>query len=207
MRIFGGAKKAAMFTTVKMPLAILGWGTFADNNKYIVSSIKALNAPTCPECLRGGMHCQVLEFEVRNSVDDERLNTLYPWHCSNRHCNYELFAPKDAKSAKEVITRQMYVKGQERLAEVDEDQLAKFKIHHKLKSRFFWCLGIVLLSLFIYRVASGARIDMCIGVLVIGLLSSLQALKSSYRAWQLETGTLFVEGAFRRFVLNENWIR
>lgn len=206
MSILGGAKKTAVFTAVKMPLSILGWRTFTENNKYIVSSIKALNAPTCPECLRGGMHCSTPEFDIQQE-DGTSLKTLYPWHCSNRACGYELFAPKDAKSAQEVITRQMYVKGQERLADVDEDQLAKFKSQHKLKSRFFWCLGIVLLSLFIYRVASGARIDMCIGVLVIGLLSSLQALKSSYRAWQLETGTLFVEGAFKRFVINENWIR
>lgn len=207
MSIFGTTKKAAMFATVKVPLAIIGWKTIAANNEYIVNSFRALNAPTCPECLKGGMHCKTPEFEVRDEIGGKQLNTIYPWHCSNSACGYELFAPKNPTAAKAVIAKQMADRGQERLAEFGKDDIAKLIGQHKLRSRFLWLVGIVLLSMFIYRLADGQRIDLCVGNLCIGFVASLYGLIASYRAWQLETGTLFIEGAFRRFVINENWIR
>ncbi|HMY90761.1 MAG TPA: hypothetical protein PLM85_08935 [Nitrosomonas sp.] len=207
MSIFGSTKKAAMFATVKVPLAIIGWKTIAANNEYIVNSFKALNAPTCPECLRGGMHCKTPEFEVRDEVDGKQLNTIYPWHCSNLACGYELFAPKDPTAAKALIAKQMAARGRERLAEFGKDDIAKLIGQHKLKSRLLWLAGIALFAMFVYRLADGQRIDLCIGNLCIGFVAALYGLIGSYRAWQLETGTIFIEGAFKRFVINENWIR
>lgn len=207
MSIFGTTKKAAMFATVKVPLAIIGWKTIEANNKYIINSFRALNAPTCPECLKGGMHCKTPEFEVRDEIDGKQLNTVYPWQCSNSACGYELFAPRDPVAAKAVIAKQMAARGQERLAEFSPDVIGKLIGQHKLKSRILWIAGIALFAMFIYRLADGQRIDLCVGNLCLGFLAALYGLIGSYRAWQLESGTLFIEGAFRRFVINENWIR
>jgi hypothetical protein len=110
-------------------------------------------------------------------------------------------------AAKAVIAKQMAARGQERLSEFGKDDIARLIGQHKLKSRLLWAAGIALFAMFVYRLADGQRIDLCVGNLCLGFVAALYGLIGSYRAWQLQTGTLFIEGAFKRFVINENWIR
>ena len=46
-----------------------------------------------------------------------------------------------------------------------------------------------------------------LSVLSMCLPFSIHAIRWSYRAWQMRTGTLFVPGAFSRYVRDMLWIR
>ncbi|CAJ0691140.1 hypothetical protein R82526_03603 [Ralstonia mannitolilytica] len=50
-----------------------------------------------------------------------------------------------------------------------------------------------------WQLAIGAPVVVVLSVLSVTLAASSNAIRWSYRAWQMRTGTLFVPGAFSRY--------
>lgn len=197
------AGKSAKFVAITMPLSILGWKTFMDGNKYILKSVSALNSPTCPQCLRGGLQCDMDHVE-----EGESDISLYSWRCSNKkECDFALFAPNDIKEVRKIVADLTARRGMNMWEHLDEKERLSLIAGHKRRSRFFWALTVLIAVLFVYMIASGAPILTVVNMFGIILFLTLSALKGSYRAWQVENGVLFQQGAFKRFVLQEKWIR
>lgn len=199
MRIFNSIGKAAKFTFVSMPLSILGVNHLKMGNEQIRDLYRSLNAPACPECQRGGLH--------RHADEEKDGDTLYAWQCSNKDCDFSILGPADVNAVRQIATARSAERGRQRLAFLDDPERGRLIRAHLRSSRFLWACAAVLIAGFIYMLASGASVMLSLNWLAFGIMTSVFALKRSYRAWQVETGTIFVEGAFFRFVQHGKWVR
>lgn len=196
--IIAGAKRAARFTFVDMPLSILGWRHIQANNGYIRDLFRTLRNPQCPECGRGVMH-----LPADTQPDDK---ALYGWECS-AHCGFRVFAPQDPREIARIVEARMELRGKQRLAFLTDQQRGKLIRSHLLKSRAYWTADALVFFMFARQLATGAPVMVVLSVLSLCLLFSVYAIRWSYRAWQVRTGTLFVPGAFVRYVRDMLWIR
>ena len=198
MSILSGAKKAAKFTFVSMPLSILGWGQLKQGNRQIGDLWRSINAPICPECQQGGLHRR-----TDTSSNDE---TLHPWECSNVDCHFTILAP-DALAVREIARARSIERTKQRFAFLSDQKRIQLIRGHTWKSRFFWACATVLSVGSIYMLGSGAAMLTTMAWIGWSIATALWGLRWSYRAWQIETGTLYVAGSYARFILNERWLR
>ena len=198
MNILSGAKKAAKFTFVSMPLAILGWGHLKQGAQHISDLWRSINAPTCPECQQGSLHGRT------DTTSNDKA--LHPWECSNADCQFATLAP-DLLAAREIAHARFVERTKQQLAFLNDQMRIQLVRGHTWKSRFFWACATVLSVGSIYTLGSGAEMRTTMAWIGWSVASALWGLRWSYRAWQVETGTLYVTGSYVRFVLNGSWLR
>ncbi|MBE0315565.1 hypothetical protein [Xanthomonas citri] len=95
----------------------------------------------------------------------------------------------------------------DRFAQLRANERQRLIAGHVRVSRFWFGCAAVLIVGGLYMVASQTPLMAALNWLAFALLAGVFGLKRSYRAWQVETGTLFQQGAFRRFVSHERWFR
>lgn len=198
MKIFSSAKRAARFTFVSMPLSILGWRQLRSNSSYIRDLWRTLRYPRCPECQRGVMH-----LPADAEPDDK---ALYPWTCS-AGCGFGVLAPENPAEIRRIVEARNEVRGKQRLAFLDDPERGKLIRSHLRKSRGYWVMVALVFGLALWQIAAGAPFMVALSVLTLCLPFSVHAVRWSYRAWQVETGTLFEPGAFQRYVCSMRWVR
>lgn len=198
MNLKNGAKRAAKFTFVDMPLSILGWRQLKANNGYIRDLWRTLRNPQCPECGRGVMHLPA------DAQPDEKA--LYPWECSAK-CGFGVLAPQDPAEIRHIVQARSETRGKQRLAFLGDPERDKLITSHLRKSRAYWVVVALVFLMAAWQLAIGAPMMVVLSVLSMCLPFSIHAIRWSYRAWQVRSGTLFVEGAFGRYVRDMLWIR
>ncbi|HCB1748824.1 TPA: hypothetical protein MYP11_004866 [Citrobacter braakii] len=198
MNLKNGAKRAAKFTLVDMPLSILGWRQLRANNGYIRDLWRTLRHPQCPECGRGVMHLPA------DAQPDEKA--LYPWECSAK-CGFGVLAPQDPAEIRHIVQARSETRGKQRLAFLGDPEREKLITSHLRKSRAYWAFGAFAFLMAVWQLAAGAPLMVVLSALSLCLPFSILAIRWSYRAWQVQSGTLFVEGAFGRYVRDMLWIR
>ncbi|RMN74286.1 hypothetical protein ALQ54_01825 [Pseudomonas syringae] len=197
MKIVKTAKKAAKFMFVSMPLSIFGWRSISTNHQHLKDLVNTIRNPHCPVCDRGVM------FVQKDAEPDK--NALYPWICSGG-CGFGVFTNRDPNSINEVVIPLISKKGRARLNGMsEEEQLGLIKSHTR-QSRMFWVLAAFCPLIALYSLATGGMAMTCISILSMAVPFSILAIKWSYRAWQVHTGTLYVEGAFKQFVKRGLWL-
>ncbi|GLF60617.1 hypothetical protein VNPA152081_48540 [Pseudomonas aeruginosa] len=198
MNLKNGAKRAAKFTFVEMPLSILGWRQLRANNGYIRDLWRTLRHPQCPECGRGVMHLPA------DAQPDEKA--LYPWECSAK-CGFGVLAPQDPTEIRHIVQARSETRGKQRLAFLGDPERDKLITSHLRKSRAYWVVVALVFLMAAWQLAIGAPMMVVLSVLCMCLPFSVHAIRWSYRAWQVRSGTLFVEGAFGRYVRDMLWVR
>ena len=198
MSILNGAKKAAKFTFVEMPLSILGGRQLRANNGYIRDLWRTLRHPQCPECGRGVMHLPA------DAQPDEKA--LYPWECSAK-CGFGVLAPQDPAEIRHIVQARSETRGKQRLAFLGDPERDKLITSHLRKSRAYWVVVALVFLMAAWQLAIGAPVMVVLSVLCMCLPFSIHAIRWSYRAWQVRAGTLFGEGAFGRYVRDMLWVR
>ena len=79
---------------------------------------------------------------------------------------------------------------------------------HSIESRFWFTCASALAAWLIYLIASGAPLGACATSLSFGFSASVLGVTKSYRAWQVETGNIFLpQSLFWHFFKNERWVR
>ena len=198
MKIADGVKRAAKFTFVEMPLSILGWRQIKANNGYISDLWRSLRSPVCPECGRGVMH-----LPTDAQPDDK---ALHGWECS-AHCGFRVFTTRDPQDIAGIVQARSEERGKQRLAFLADPERSKLITSHERKSRAYWTVATLVFLMAIWQIAMGASAMVVVSVLSMCLPFSIHAIRWSYRAWQVRTGTLFVPGAFARYVRDMLWLR
>jgi len=198
MKIIDGVKRTARFTFVDMPLSILGWRQLKANNGYIRDLWRSLRYPRCPECGRGVMHVPA------DAKPDEKA--FYPWECS-AHCSFRVFAPNDLEEIVRIVSARLELRCKQRLAFLQDHERSNLIRSHLLKSRVYWTMAALTFLMFAWQLAMGAPVMVVLSVLSLCLPFSVLAIRWSYRAWQVRTGTLFVPGAFWRYVREMLWLK
>ncbi|WP_095162358.1 hypothetical protein [Pseudomonas sp. Irchel 3F5] len=197
MTIFNTAKKAAKFTFVSMPLSIFGWRNISSNHQHLKDLVNTMRNPHCPMCDKGVM------FVHKDAEPDE--NALYPWTCSDG-CGFGVFTQRDQDSINKVLFPLITKKGRAQLNGMSEEEQTGLIKSHTRQSRMFWVFAALCPLIALYSLATGSVALTCISILSMTLPFSILAIKWSYRAWQVRTGTLYVEGAFKQFVKRGLWI-
>lgn len=197
MKIIDGAKRAARFTFVDMPLSMLGWRQLKANHGYISDLWHSLQNPQCPECGRGVMHLP---------ADAQPDDSLYPWECSAK-CGFGVLAPQDPAEIRHIVQARSETRGKQRLAFLGDPERDKLIASHLRRSRAFWVATAVVFLTAMWQLAAGAPVLVVLSVLSLCLPFSIHAIRWSYRAWQVRTGTLFVDGAFGRYLRDMLWVR
>ena len=198
MKFISGAKRAAKFTLVDMPLSILGWRQLKANHGFISDLWHTLRNPRCPECSRGVMHLPA------DAQSDDKA--LYGWECSAK-CGFGVFAPNDQTEIRRIVEARIAERGKQRLAFLGDPERNKLISSHLWKSRAYWAVVLLAFLMAAWLLAMGAPMVVVLSVLSLTLAASSNALRWSYRAWQMRTDTLFVPGAFSRYVRDMLWIR
>ena len=198
MKIVDGAKRAAKFTFVEMPLSILGWRQIKANNGYISDLWRSLRSPVCPECGRGVMHLP------DDAQPDDKA--LYGWECS-AHCGFRVFTTRDPQDISGIVRARSEERGKQRLAFLADPERGKLIASHQRRSRAYWVVAALVFLMAAWQVATGASAMVVLSVLSMCLPFSIHAIRWSYRAWQVQTGTLFVSGAFTRYMRDMLWLR
>lgn len=198
MSIRSGAKKAAKFTFVAMPLSILGWSQIKRNHGFIRDLWRTVRNPHCPECGRGVVH-----LPADTQPDDK---ALYVWECSAQ-CGFGVLAPKDVAEICRIVGARMEVRGKQRLAFLEDQERSKLIRSHLRKSRGYWAVVAFVFLVAAWQLAAGASLMVVLTVLSMCIPFYAHAIRWSYRAWQVRTGTLFVEGEYGRYVRDLLWVR
>lgn len=193
--------KSARFLAVTMPLHILGWKSLAQGNKYFLHAVSALNAPGCPVCIKGGIQCDP------DHVKQDDGASLVGWKCSNIKCDFAIFAPNDVQAVRKILDDLRARRGKKTWEDLGGDERLGLIANHKKISRLFWGLTFAAVAYFVYMMATGAQILTLVNLFVVCFILWINAIKRSYRSWQIESGVLFQEGAFKRFIMQEKWIR
>ena len=98
-------------------------------------------------------------------------------------------------------------RGKQRLAFLGDPERDKLITSHLRKSRAYWVVVALVFLMAAWQLAIGAPMMVVLSVLCMCLPFSVHAIRWSYRAWQVRSGTLFVEGAFGRYVRDMLWVR
>ncbi|WP_083671742.1 hypothetical protein [Pseudomonas frederiksbergensis] len=190
-------KNTPKFMFWTMPRSIFGWRSIVSNHQHLTDMMDTLRNPHCPMCEKGVM------FVHKDAEPDE--NALYPWTCSGG-CGFGVFTQKNQKAINEVLLPLITKKGRAQLNGMSEEEQTGLIKSHTRQSRIFWVFAALCPLIALYSFATGSVGLTCISILSMTLPFSILAIKWSYRAWQVRTGTLYVEGAFKQFVKRGLWI-
>lgn len=201
MAILQTSKKAAKFVFIDMPLGALGFSQLRLGNRVIMDLWRSLRAVTCPQCKHGILVCQKDE----RVAGEEGAAVQHPWLCTS--CDFALLEVADIKKVRETVRSIRNKESIEQFGELEFAARQKRARQYATQSRIFFAFATVAFGWFLYNFASGAGLLYSLNLASLGLACAAVALKASYRSWQVETGTLFVEGSFFHFLKHERWLR
>jgi len=195
------SKKAAKFVFVDMPLGVLGYSQLRLGNRVIRDLWSSVRSVVCPQCKQGVL--------VRSPVDQPTTandrNTLHPWLCTQ--CDFAILQVADVRELRDSVRTMRNQEAVVLLGEMEFSARQKRMRQYAFQSRLFFAISFAAFGWFLFQVAAGASLVYSANIGSLGLACGAVALKASYRAWQLDTGTLFVEGSFLRFLRYERWFR
>lgn len=127
------------------------------------------------------------------------------WHCTK--CPFRLKAPEDIDLLREKANEIRHEKGQKRLADMPNQERDALVRGHKNKSRCSYAIGFICICVAAIGFAQGQGGQIVLQWLSVGAMLCVFGFKWAYRSWQIESGIVFVQGSFLRFLRNENWLR
>ncbi len=199
MSISGKAKGAAKFVFVTIPAGILGVNTLRSNNQTIKALYESLRNPLCPKCAGG-----VLSIQGKAEPTDNP-NLQYTWACNR--CEFLILGGSDKKTILPAVTAIRQEQSLERFDGLGNEERQKFIKTHTLHSRIFFTASMALFLGFCWMLLSGNGVLLSINWFALSACLFVFGLKKSYRAWQVEHGVLYVQGAFKSWFNNEKWFR
>lgn len=199
MAILKNAKRAGRFVFVDLPLGVVGYSQLRLGNRVIGDLWRSLRSDTCPQCNHGVLLRR--DDDQATSASDVK----YPWACSS--CDFVLLENADARAVRDTVRSIRQQQTLELLGQAEASSRRKRVRQYAVQSRVFFVLALAALGWFLYQVATGAGLLYSAHLASLAMAAGAVALKASYRAWQVETGTLFQEGAFLRFLRHERWLR
>ena len=201
MAILKKTRRAARFVFVDMPLGVLGYRVLKSNNQYIRDLWRSVRGISCPECRRGILLCRKDE----SVPDDKGSGVLHPWMCTN--CDFALLESADTKKVRATVRAMLNQEAIEAFGEMEFAVRQKHARRYAIQSRVFFTISAVLFVIFLYNLATGAGFLFSMNLASAGMACAAVGLKASYRSWQLDTSTLFVDGSFLHFLKHERWLR
>lgn len=199
MAILKNAKRAGRFVFVDLPLGVLGYSQLRLGNRVIGDLWRSLRSVTCPQCNHGVLLRQ--DDGQATSASDVK----HPWTCSS--CDFALLEGADWRSVRDTVRSIRQHQTLELLGQAETSSRQKRVRQYAMQSRIFFTLSFGTFGWFLYQLATGAGLIYSAHLASLAMAAGAVGLKASYRAWQVETGTLFQEGAFFRFLRNERWLR
>jgi len=142
----------------------------------------------CPKCERGQLYF-----------------SSGKWHCQK--CPFRLKAPDDINIIREIINELRYENGQKRLDDMPHQEREELLKGHRNRSRSYYAVGFICLCVAAFGWAQGEGGQITLSWLAVGGMFCVFGFRWAYRSWQIETGLVFVPGAFYRFFRNEKWLR
>ena len=204
MGFFDNGKKAAKFTFISMPMAILGVNQLKLGNQQIRALWRSNFSPTCPDCERGVLlKGDSEQQEVEQSTSGE-IRVLHRWACTN--CGFAFLDEADIRKVRTSTARYRNERVKLQLTQMERDQMDTLARSHRLHSRCFFVASVFALLGSLYMIASGAGIMVALNWLSIGFMLWVFGMKKSYRSWQVTSGQLFVDGAFWFWFQTQRWI-
>ncbi|WP_298702093.1 hypothetical protein [uncultured Variovorax sp.] len=189
-----------------MPLGIFGWHL----NKRLFALLRNLWAastnPTCPECNAGVLLAQVdasliVNQPVRTGGEPE---PLYPWTCN--HCDFTLLAASNHCQVGNAARQHRFGRARAVYGDLAMKERDSFAGRYRIASRIFFGASATMLISGLYMLASGVAMMIVLPWLSFGGMYWVFGMTRSYRAWQVATGHLFVEGAAFHWFSHEHWI-
>jgi hypothetical protein len=200
MSFFSGAKRAAKFTFVSMPSSLLGINQLKMGNQHISDLWRSLSYPACPECNAGVLH--------RHAEATQNSEALYSWECGNQDCDFTILAPYNLTEVRKIAAEWSAARTRQRLEFLGDPERYKLIRGHSIESRFWFACASVLAAWLIYLIAAGAPLGACASALSFCFSATVLGVTKSYRAWQVETGNIFLpQSLFFHFFKNERWVR
>lgn len=207
MSFIRNSKKVLKFTFMTMPMHAFGISQLLIGNRHIGDLWHSINGVVCPSCKSGTLLCK---NDAQNAVDStsenqQKKEVLYPWVCTN--CDFALLGIANTRAIKNTVRELLRKNAVEQLGEMEvkaRDQRARYFI---VRSRILFIFGFGSWAYCLYQFAKGGDLLTSAYFLSFGLASVIVGLKSSYRAWQVQTGTIFVEGAFVNWLKHERWFK
>lgn len=206
MGLFNNGKKAAKFAFITMPGAALGWNRLTMGNRYIADLWRSLWNPACPKCDKGvlSIHATEENLTIGKAHTDGAPLKLYPWTCSN--CDFAVLEEADITKARDATARFRAERVKVFLAEAPSEERDTYERSHRLHSRAYFGATTLGAAGLLYMVASGAGFLVIVNWLCATIAMWTLGMKKSYRAWQVHTGTVFVDGAFWLWLKHEKWM-
>ena len=201
MSIWGKSKSAAKFVFVKIPAGILGVNTLRSNHQTIKALYETISNPACPKCSGGVLTVQ----GSAQAGDSDNPNLKYAWACNR--CDFMILGSSDKRSIIPALTS---IRQEQSLALFDgleADARQKYVKAHTLHSRIFFSASMAFFLGFCWMLLRGDGLLLSINWIALALCMFVFGLKKSYRAWQVENGVLYVQGAFKSWFNNEKWFR
>ena len=149
-----------------------------------LSNVKAFLSPICPNC---GTSILMYDSRIPRSYKGN-VN----WQCGNLDCNFELVGPKNFRKIKQQIGATFYDFGQDRLANISDEDRDKIILGHLSRAKLFLGLTVLMALYLIYIFMHATTIWPCIPVVLFLFFFYIQSTTYAYRAWQVCTGILFL---------------
>jgi ribosomal protein L37AE/L43A len=199
MSISGKAKGAAKFVFVTIPAGVFGVYTLRNNHQTIKALYESLRNPVCPKCSGGVLSIQ------GNGSDSDNPNLQYTWACNR--CEFLILGGSDHKSILPAVTSIRQEQSLVQFDGLDTDDRQKYVKTHTFHSRIFFTASVAFFLGFCWMLLNGNGILLSINWFALSTCMFVFGLKKSYRAWQIENGVLYVQGAFKSWFNNEKWLR
>jgi hypothetical protein len=201
MGFWSGSKKAAKFTFVSVPMAVLGVRSLRMNQQYINDLWRSLTLPHCPHCDRGILTPQRVDG---SAPDHEEVPDAYvAWRCGQ--CGFGFYASPNKKRVRAYALQLRTQRYKEALSRVDRAQMQERFVQHQRNARIYYGASALLGLGFLYMIGSGSSLLLAFNWLAIAAALFVLGLTKAYRAWQVKTGTLFVPGAFWGWLRSGKW--
>jgi len=203
MGFWNSGKKAAKYAFVSMPLSILGINQLKSGNQHLLALWRSLSNPVCPSCDKGVMVIDEEQGQVVDQSSNSQVHLLHTWVCNN--CGWGCLEVNDPRKVNQGCILYRNERAKASMTELQFAEREEISRGHRLQSRAFFIAASIGAVGFIYMIATGASFMLAINWIAIAFAFWVFALKKSYRAWQVTTGNLFVEGAFWFWLKHEKW--
>lgn len=207
MRIFKTAKKVGVFTFITIPLSLLSFHQLKMGNSVIKSLWQSINSPVCPDCNKSILEesdtidIEKLFIDVKDSNETSNPH-LKKYYCSK--CNFSLISSSNELTLKIMSYRK--IKFQKEIVESGREKERQSLIRqHTHSSRILFFFSLLGFLGFLYLIMNGSSIIIAANWFCIAATLSIFAMKKSYRAWQVETGNIFIKGAFIHWLTYGKW--
>jgi hypothetical protein len=150
-----------------------------------------ITSTPCPKCLHGRL--SRVEVTLDSTVEVVRA-------CGA--CDY--FEPLSGPGEQELALLQ--ADARRRLSELQPSDLEQIQRGHRRSARVFFVMALGMVLYALYTLLWTDRAGLLLPLGGFGVLFLAQGLKSSFRHWQIESGTLFQPGAFKRWVRQGQWV-